>query len=519
MPSSHQRIEIVRRTYYDSVTLMLVAKELLKDGSLSVASLSMGTEANYKIMGSGGFDLTGVDATPNDLIIAVKTGAPEAEREDVLTAALAKAKEYLANPPGRKADSGGDYRPKSLDGALSVLPDANLALISVAGRYAGDVAMDCIEKGLNVMLYSDNVPVEKEAEIKKAAAEKGLLVMGPDCGTIIIRGVAMGMANACPPGPVSIVAAAGTGLQEVHVQLARRGVGVLHGIGTGGRDVRREVGGIMCLQAVNGLLADDEVELLIVLGKPPAPEVEQKILQAVKAGKKPAVLGFIGGEAKGDSGGVFICRELEETAAVAAALAKGGDGARARENLFREYEALRQRAETIGKRKGFLRGLYSGGTLCYEGQLIARDILGPIRSNTPLDKKMKLEDSLRSEQHSMVDYGEDEFTQGRLHPMIDVSLRAERIYEEAKDQEVGVILFDVVLGYGCNDNPAAGLAEGIRKARSAAGDRIAFVASICGVDSDPQNASEQRRILEELGVHVCDSNARAARLAAMILEG
>ena len=296
--------------------------------------------------------------------------------------------------------------------------------------------MDCIGKGLNVMLYSDNVPVEKEVEIKKAAAEKGLLVMGPDCGTIIVRGVAMGMANACPTGPVSIVAAAGTGLQEVHVQLAKRGVGVLHGIGTGGRDVRREVGGIMCLQAVNALLADDEVKVLTVLGKPPAPEVEQKILQAVKAGKKPAVLGFIGGEAKGDSGGVFICRELEETAAVAAALAKGEDGARARENLFREYESLRQRAETIGRRKGFLRGLYSGGTLCYEGQLIARDILGPIRSNTPLEKEMKLEDSLKSEQHSMVDYGEDEFTQGRLHPMIDVSLRAERIYEEAKDPEV-----------------------------------------------------------------------------------
>ncbi len=519
MPSSNQRIEIIRRTYYDSVTLMLVAKELLKTGGVSVASLSMGTEANYKIMGSGGFDLGGVDATPNDLIIAVKTDVPEGEREALLEGALEKAKEYLANPPGRKADSGGDYRPKSLDGALSVLPGANLALISVAGKYAGDVAMDCIGKGLNVMLYSDNVPVEKEVEIKKAAAEKGLLVMGPDCGTIIVRGVAMGMANACPTGPVSIVAAAGTGLQEVHVQLAKRGVGVLHGIGTGGRDVRREVGGIMCLQAVNALLADDEVKVLTVLGKPPAPEVEQKILQAVKAGKKPAVLGFIGGEAKGDSGGVFICRELEETAAVAAALAKGEDGARARENLFREYESLRQRAETIGRRKGFLRGLYSGGTLCYEGQLIARDILGPIRSNTPLEKEMKLEDSLKSEQHSMVDYGEDEFTQGRLHPMIDVSLRAERIYEEAKDPEVGVILFDVVLGYGCNDNPAAGLAEGIRKAQSAAGDRIAFVASICGVDTDPQNASEQRRILEELGVHVCESNARAARLAAMILEG
>lgn len=515
--ASSQRLEIIRRTYYDSVTLMLVAKELLKLEGISVATLNMGTEANYKIMGAGGFDLTGVDATPNDLVLALLSDAPEAEK--VLDDALAKAKEYLANPPGRKKDSGdNDYRPKSLDGALSVLPEANLAIVSVAGRYAGDVALQCIEKGLNVMLYSDNVTVEKEIEVKKAAAAKGLLVMGPDCGTIIIRGVAMGMANACPTGPVSIVAAAGTGLQEVHVQLARRGVGVLHGIGTGGRDVKKEVGGIMCLQAVEALLADDEVKVLAVLGKPPAPEVEKKILDAVKAGGKPAVLGFIGGEAKGDSDGVFVCRELEETAAVAAALANGQDGAAARDALYAEYDALKQQAEKIGKRKGYLRGLYSGGTLCYEGQLVARGILGPIWSNTPLDASKKLADSLKSVEHTMVDYGEDEFTQGRLHPMIDVSLRADRILEEAKDPGVGVILLDVVLGYGCNDDPATGLAEGIRKARKVAGERIAFVASICGVDTDPQNASRQRKILEELGVHVCESNARAARLAAMLVE-
>lgn len=518
MSSSKQRLEIIRRTYYDSVTLMLVAKELLKLDGVSVASLSMGTEANYKIMGSGGFDLEDVDATPNDLIIALMSDIPEDGREQVLCDAIVKAKEYLANPPGRKSNSSGDYRPKSLDGALSVLPEANLAIISVAGKYAGDVAMECIEKGLNVMLYSDNVPMEKEINVKKAAADKGLLVMGPDCGTAIIRGVALGMANACPMGPVGIVAAAGTGMQEVHVQLARRSVGVLHGIGTGGRDVWKEVGGVMCLQAVNALLADDEVKVLIVLGKPPAPEVEQKILAAVKTGKKPAVLGFIGGEAKGDSDGVFICRELEETAAVAAALVKEEDGAKARDGLYREYGDLKKQAAAIGKRKGYLRGLYSGGTLCYEGQLVARDILGPIRSNIPLNKNMRLEDSLKSIGHSMVDYGEDEFTQGRLHPMIDVSLRAERIYEESRDPEVGSILFDVVLGYGCNENPATGLAEGIRKAQSLAGDRVVFIASICGVDTDPQNASRQRKILEGLGVYVCESNARAARLAALILE-
>jgi len=343
--------------------------------------------------------------------------------------------------------------------------------------------------------------------------------MGPDCGTAIVRGIAMGMANVCPTGPVSIVAAAGTGLQEVHVQLARRGVGTLHGIGTGGRDVRAEVGGIMAEMATERLLQDDEVEILVVIGKPPAPEVEKMILDRVTRGGKPAVLGFIGGESRGDRDGVYICTELEETAAVAAALAKGENVAKVRKDLEEAHEDLRKLAEKHGPRKGWLRGLYSGGTLCYEAQVIAQDHLGPIHSNTPLKKDLALEDSLTSVEHTIVDFGEDEFTQGRLHPMIDVSLRAGRFVEEAKDPEVGVILFDVVIGYGCNPDPAKELAEGVLKAKAAAGERLAFVASICGTEADPQNAVRQRSILEDAGVIVCDSNARAARLASFLLKG
>ncbi|EHM10513.1 succinyl-CoA synthetase, alpha subunit [Thermanaerovibrio velox DSM 12556] len=510
-----QRIEVVERTYYDSVTLMRVAKEINSMEGISSASLSMGTEANLRILAAAGYDLSGLCATPNDLIIAVM-GEP-----DLLDGAVAKAREYLSNPPWKQQgqDGGGVYRPKSIDGALSVLGDANLAVVSVAGRYAGDVATDCISKGLNVMLYSDNVPLEKEIEVKRAAAEKGLLVMGPDCGTVIIRGVAIGMANVCPVGPVSMVAAAGTGLQEVHVQLARRGVGTLHGIGTGGRDVKSEVGGIMVEMASRLLLEDPEVKVLVILGKPPAPEVEEKILKLASGSQKPVVLGFIGGKASGDRHPVYICRELEETAAVAAALAKGEDVGAVRSAMEEEDRKIRALAEQIGLRKGYLRGLYSGGTLCYEAQLIAQDVLGPIHSNTPLRKELKLEDSLRSVEHSIVDFGEDEFTQGRLHPMIDVSLRASRFEEEAKDPEVGVILFDVVIGYGCNPDPASGLVEGIQKARKLAGDRVVFVASVCGTPDDPQDSDRQRKTLEDAGVVVMDSNAKASRLAAYLLKG
>ena len=507
-----QRMEILKGAYYDSVTLMLVARELNKLEGVTFASLSMGTEANYRIMATGGFDLSGVTAGPGDMIIAVL-----GDGEENLSKALAAAKEYLANPPWKKATSAGDYRPKSLDGAVSIQPESNLAVISVAGRYAGDIARDCIEKGLNVMLYSDNVSVEKEVEIKRLAEEKGLLVMGPDCGTVIIRGAAIGMANVCPTGPVGMVAAAGTGLQEVHVQLALRGVGTLHGIGTGGRDVKSEVGGIMMLSAIKTLLTDEEVKVLVVLGKPPAAEVEAKIIAAVEKSEKPVVLGFIGGAVHGDRKPVYLCSELEETAAVAAALAVGKDPVAARNDLTELHKSLKARAEKIGVRKGYLRGLYSGGTLCYEAQLIASSLLGDVWSNTPLKKERKLENSLQMREHSIVDYGEDEFTQGKLHPMIDVSFRCGRIAEEAANQEVGVILMDLVLGYGCHRDPASEIAEAVKKAKSLCGDRIAFVASVCGTEGDPQKASDQRKKLEDAGVHMCDSNAQATRLAAYLL--
>ena len=510
-----QKLEILKGAYYDSVTLMLVAKELNKLEGVTSSSLSMGTEANYHIMAGGGFDLSGVDATPNDLIIGV-----QGSDEGALAKAVETAKEYLANPPWKKDAGPSDYRPKSLDGAVSILPDANMAIISVAGQYAGDLAMDCLAKGLHVMIFSDNVSLEKEIELKKYAREKGLLVMGPDCGTVIVRGKALGMANACPTGPVGIVAAAGTGLQEVHVQLERRGVGTMHGIGTGGRDVKSDVGGLMVLSAMEAMIEDSEIEVLLVVGKPPAAEVEQNILALAKKAGKPVVLGFVGGAAKGDQAPIYLCTELEESAAVTAALVQKSDPSAARGDLKKKIDTfVAEQVAKIGTRKGYLRGLYSGGTLCYEAQLVASEKLGPIWSNGPLDKKMKLADSLVSREHSIVDYGEDEFTQGKLHPMIDVTFRCERILAEAKDPEVGVMLLDIVLGYGCHADPGGAVAEAVREAKKTCGDRIVFVASICGTDADPQNASTQKKALEDAGVVVCDSNAQAVHLASALIEG
>lgn len=508
-----QKIEIIRGAYYDSVTLMLTAKEVGKLEGVGSSSLSMGTDANRRIMTNGGFDLTGVDAAPADLMIAVL-----GDSEKALKDAIAKAREYLAKPPWKKASGTVDYSPKSLNGALSIMPDANLAIVSVAGQYASEIASECIDSGLNVMIFSDNVPLEREIELKKRAAEKGLLVMGPDCGTAIIRGAALGMANICPVGPVGIVAAAGTGLQEIHTQLARRGVGVLHGIGVGGRDVSREVGGMSMLAAIDALAADEEISVILVVGKPPAPETERKVLAKAKSAGKPVVISFIGGTAQGGTPALWLCTELEAGGAIAAALATGGNPLKARRTLEEEIESETSLAiAKIGKRKGHLRGLYTGGTLCYEAQLIASRTLGTIWSNAPLDKKMLLTDSLTTLEHSIVDFGDDEFTQGKLHPMIDPAFRSEMIVKEAAKPETAVILLDVVLGYGCHEDPAGAAAEAVRTARSLNGDRVAFIASVCGSEGDPQGMAKQIEKLEKSGVYVCSSNARAAHLAAGLI--
>lgn len=509
-----QQVEILPSAYYDSVTLMRVAQEITKIDGIEEATLNMATEANIKIMAAAGFDFTGLECSPSDLIIAVKG------KEEVLSNAIAKAKEYLVSPPWKKTQTldSDEYYPKSVEGALSILPDANLALISIAGRYAGAEAKKSLERGLHVMLYSDNVPLETEIEIKKIAKDKNLLVMGPDCGTAVIRGKGLGFANACPTGPVGIVAAAGTGLQEVHVQLARRGVGVLHAIGTGGRDVKEDVGGITTLSGIDALIEDDEIKVIVVIGKPPASSVEKKVLERLQHANKPSVIGFIGSGLSGDRPPIYVCRELEETAAVAAALVLGQEVEAVREKLTERYELLKRKA-LKSRHRGFLRGLYSGGTLCYEAQLIAADLIGPVYSNAPLKSGMRLPDSLKSIGHSMVDYGEDEFTQGRLHPMMDSSFRANRLIMEAEDPEVKAVLFDCVIGYGCHPDPAKQMAEAVKRARIKTGDRVTFISYVCGVDSDPQNAARQREILERARVIVLDSNAEAARFACYTVMG
>ena len=497
--------QIKRGAYFDSVTLMRVGKELSSMAGVIDAAVVMGTRSNKSILHSSGLLTTQFEkATDTDLVVAVR-----AENEKAAAEALAKV-DGLLKGATKKSSTTGDALPSSLDDALKAIPGANMAMISVAGRYAGDVAMQALDKGLHVMLFSDNVALEKEIELKKFAAKKGLLVMGPDCGTAIINGVPLAFANVVRRGSIGIVAAAGTGLQEVSTIISNAGAGISQAIGTGGRDVKKDVGGIMFIEGLKALAADKGTSVILLVSKPPHKDVLKRITKVIKSVRKPVVQMFIGANSKNGPA------TLEEAAHMAVALAKGEDSAVALKRLAARDEDISTHALKLAakrrKKQKYIRGLFSGGTFCAEAQIIFDAMLKDVYSNAPAGKSKQLKDSLKSRKNTVIDLGEDEFTVGRPHPMIDFSLRNKRILAEAGDPETAVILLDVVLGYGSNMDPAAELVPVIR----ASAKKVAVVCSVTGTIEDPQNKARVAAALEKAGAIVMPSNAAACKLAGMI---
>ena len=509
---------IKKSEYHDSVTLMLVARELTRfPGAIDVGVI-MATEANKALLKESGLLTPDAQAaTPNDLVIVVNAS------DGVATAALLEAEKLLKQKRSADAGAGAEFRPKTLRGAVKMNPNANVAVISVAGRYAADEAWDALRRSLHVLLFSDNVSLEDEIALKTYARDHGLLLMGPGAGTAILNGVALGFANVVPGGPVGIVSAAGTGLQEVSTLLAKHGVGITQGLGTGGRDLKEEVGGIMMLEGLKALQADPATKVIALVSKPPSPAVAEAILDQVAMSDKPAIVGFMG--ANPDQIRAIPNATMARTLQEAALLAARAGGAQidvaavvAREEAELQAKAQERRAGLKPEQK-YLRGLFSGGTLCYEAQVIWRDMLKePVLSNAPLKHDNQLADSLHSVRHTCVDLGEEEFTVGRPHPMIDNDLRSRRLLQEARDPEVAVIMLDVVIGYGAHPDPASELGPAIRQAKQAARRELIVVASVTGTEQDTQRLSAQVAALHAAGALVCDSNAAAAKLVAMLVK-
>jgi FdrA protein len=466
----------------------------------------MGTDANKELLAHIDLDSPEVmRARPNDLVLVVRAKDINAAEE-----ALGQVDDLLAR---RQLGIDQEYHPRSVETAAEILPNASWVLVSVAGRYAAGVARQGLELDKHIFLFSDNVPIEEEIELKRMAAEKGLLVMGPDCGTANIRDIGLGFANKVRTGPISIVAAAGTGLQHVTSRIHQLGGGISYGIGTGGRDLKEQVGGTTFLQGIELLSRDQDTKVMLLISKPPSPIIAEKVLRAARSTDKPVVVCLIGSALKARKmDNLHFAVSLDDAARQAVELADS-------QVVHVESQALN--VERFAKGQCYLRGLFSGGTLAYEAQHILSGYLPRILSNAPLDKTNKLPNSLVSQEHTIVDLGEDEFTVGRLHPMMDNELRIRRLHEEADDPEVAIIMIDVVIGYGSHPDPASELGPAISQARTKAekaGRYLEAIAVVTGTDEDPQQIDSQIAQLEAAGVWVSTDNEEMVRYAGRLLQ-
>jgi FdrA protein len=490
-------VELRRGSYRDSVTLMQVSHAVEGCRGVDGAIVAMATPLNLELYERLGFDPGAVrEATPNDLLVAVR-----AEDDAALAAAEAELESALAGAAATAdAGFGAPVPPHTLASALR--RGGSLALVSLPGRHAFVEAMDAVRAGVSVMVFSDNVSVEQEILLKDEAAAHDVLVMGPDCGTAVVGGLGLGFANALRPGPVGIVAASGTGAQEVSCLLDAAGVGVTAVLGVGGHDLSAAVGGRSTLAAMKLLDEHPATELVVVLSKPPDPEVAERVRAAAAELATPSLVAFVG---RGRDDLTVATAQILHRLGVAVQEPPA-------------WPAL----EPHVPRAGFVRGLFSGGTLCSEAMAIAAEAFGPIASNTPLEPDWKLGADLHAPGHLMIDFGDDALTEGRPHPMIDLSLRLDRIAEEADDPACAVLLLDVVLGYGAHDDPARELAPAIAAARErarAGGRDLAVVVSLCGSRSDPQGRDGTAEALVAAGASVHLSNADAARTAVGLIEG
>ncbi len=470
---------VLRGRYVDSVVLMRLAQALSRLAGVADAAAMMGTPANKQLLAEGGFLVGDADsARADDLIVAVKGDSAEA--------ALERVDELLVAP------ATDDAPVRSLDEALRRESDLNLAAISLPGEYAAGQAHEALARGLHVFVFSSNVELADEIALKELARERGLLCMGPDCGTAIVAGVGLGFANAVRRGPVGVVGASGTGIQVVTSLLDRWGVGVSHALGCGSRDLSEPVGGLTARAALAALATDAGTSAVLVLSKPSAASVVAELRALAQAIPKPVVFCFLGDD---------VGPQTLDEAARDVASAAGVD--------VPESEPVDVDVEPARGRK-LLRGLYAGGTLAYEAQLVLRRAGLEVASNAPLPGG-RLYDGTGT---AILDLGSEEFTRGRPHPMIDARERRAHLRAAAESADVGVVLLDLVLGYGAARDPAGDLAAEIAAARAAG---LVVLASVCGTDRDPQGLSTQVETLRRAGAIVFESNSAATRAAATLV--
>lgn len=484
---------VKRNTYQDSVNLMLLSSKLSSMDGVSKVSIMMGTPANKDIFKNTNMYSVEFDtANPNDICIAV-----ESEDSSMVSVVELELDKFISELSLSSRGSN-IAKVRSLDTATKKLDNTNLALVSIPGEYVFDEGNRLLDKGLNLFIFSDNVSMEEERKLKDKANEKGLIVMGPDCGTGIISNTPLAFANVVNKGNIGVVGASGTGIQEVTSLITRLGGGISHAIGIGGRDLALEIGGISAMKALELLEYDDSSELIVFISKPPAKEVKDKIVSKFKTMNKIVVALFLGDGQMEREDNVYFANTLEETAYLSLYLSKKfGSSKNNLEKILGKLEVIKKNPN-----QRQIHGYYGGGTLAGESKNI-------------------LKEGMLNSKHKIIDFGDDQYTKGRPHPMIDPTTRVEAVKNFKRLEDVAVVLLDNVIGYGSNTDMAGSLGPAIMEVNEYykdSGREIVFLASVCGTEMDKQVYSQQVKILEESGVLVLDSNASAAKLAKEAVE-
>jgi FdrA protein len=506
---------IRKNQYYDSVFLMGINKILSEPPGVEQTAALMGTEANKRLLADIGIESPEIDsADANDLIVAVI-----AESEAVVKGVISGLDKTLQTMVARSPSS--DIR--TLKAGLSKRPDANLAVLSIPGQYVADEARKALEFGLNVFIFSSNVPLEQELELKKMGEARNLLVMGPDCGTSMVNGKGIGFANAVRQGTIGAVGPSGTGLQEFTSQVHNAGGGISHAIGTGSNDLSDRIGGLTTLAALSALETDPQTEVIAIIAKPPDEQTLKSLASRAKSFKKPIIGCFLGleKEAARDYEPIQCTYSIDEAAEMALDLAKvaSKDGSAMEKVIEEERLEAVSGGWIVGQK--YLRGLFAGGTFCYQAQQILMDAGVTTHSNSPIHNQYLLENPDVSREHTLIDMGDEHYTSGKPHPMIDSTERARRILVEARDPSVAIILLDFILGYNASKDPVGELVDTLQQARAIrrkAGGELTIVASVCGTKEDPQDLDLQVKMLEKCGVIVFHSNALATKFCRQLLD-
>lgn len=503
--------KIIKNTYRDSVSLMQIAAKLNQIQGVKKSSVNMATPANLALLFETGYDITKISAGPNDLLVSVI-----AENDTVFESVFALV-DNLLNSKNKTDVPATTLAIKSIAQAQKNV-HAGLALISVSGEYAVAEAYKALNSGMHTMIFSDNISSEDERVLKEHARDLGKIVMGPDCGTAIIDGIPLAFANVINKGVIGLVAASGTGLQSVTTLIDRFGGGISQAIGTGGHDLSAEIGGISMLTGLDMLTKDNATKVITLISKPPAHEVVKIILDKASLTSKKVVVCFLGGDPSilkdYSKDNIYWADTLEAASLLSLKLIN------IEAKIKTDLTAIKALKTTLKPEQKYIRGLFSGGTFCYEATILLQEKLEHVFSNTAFGKAQTLINVWHSNKHTLLDLGDDIFTRGRPHPMIDLTFRNERILKEAADPTVAVIILDLVIGYGAHSNPASDLAETIYQAKKIAkadGRELHFITYICGTYKDPQNLARQEQLMLDAGVILAESNLQLVNLSLAII--